>query len=599
MSACYWLNTAWMLTARREARIFTRSCSRVDRVQHDLLQSILENNRNSLFGRRHQFGSVNSIDEFRDRVPISSHGDYVGDIRRIANGEPGILTSDRIRLLEPTGGSDSGEKLIPYNRELHRQFQRAIRTWIADLFLNRPGVRSGRAFWSLSPCIPRRTTRGGLPIGFEDDTAYLGQLGRRLVRKTLAVPTSLSRVEDLDVFRYLLLLHLLGTADLSLISVWSPTYLSVLLKTLEHCSQQIVHDLRHSPLSLTSQGLPVPADVLPKISAKRTAEVVRILDAGLPMEETTSQLWPRLDLVSCWCDGSSHRYVEPLRHLFPGIEIQPKGLVATEGFVSIPRHGFAAPHLAFRSHFFEFLDCDRNTEHQQQTCLAHELQAGRNYEVLLTTGGGLYRYRLGDVVQVVDHDGLCPLLRFSGRQGQISDQVGEKLVEQHVNTVLQEALQATNTRVTFSILCLADSTPPGYCLFLQDKNSLETKTTTQAIRRTVEDGLGRNPYYRHAVRFGQLAPLTVCWLAPDGQPGWSIYEQVCRGRGQQWGNIKPRTLDPDRDLFRALYTSLPAAQESRRAELGHCRHCGRTLAPENKHGGICHGCAERHEGIVH
>ena len=556
MSACYWLNTAWMLTARREARIFARSCSRVDRAQHDLLQHILGNNRDSLFGRRHHFGSVTSINEFRDRVPISSYGDYVGDIRRIANGEPGILTSDRIRLLEPTGGSDCGEKLVPYNRELHRQFQRAIRTWIADLFLDRPDVRSGRAYWSLSPCLPRRTTRGGLPIGFEDDTAYLGRLGRRLVRKTLAVPASLSRVEDLDVFRYLLLLHLLGTADLSLISVWSPTYLSVLLRTLERCSQQIVHDLRHSTLSLAGKTLPLPADVLPRISAKRAAEVIGILESGLTMEEMTSHLWPQLALVSCWCDGPAHRYVEPVRHLFPGIEIQPKGLVATEGFVSIPRHGFAAPHLAFRSHFFEFLDCDHDAEHRQQTCLAHELQAGRCYEVLLTTGGGLYRYRLGDVVQVVDHDGLCPLLRFSGRQGQISDQVGEKLVEQHVSAVLQDALQATNTRVTFSILCLADNTPPGYCLFLQDKNSPETKTSTQTIRRAVEDGLDRNPYYRHAVRFGQLAPLTVCWLAPAGQSGWSIYEQVCRGRGQQWGNIKPRTLDPDRDLFRAMRTSL-------------------------------------------
>ena len=176
MSACYWLNTAWMLTARREARIFARSCSRVDRTQHDLLQHILENNRDSLFGRRHHFDSVTSINEFRDRVPISSYEDYIGDIRRIANGEPCILTSDRIRLLEPTGGSDCGEKLVPYNHELHRQFQRAIQTWIADLFLDRPDVRSGRAYWSLSPCLPRRTTRGGLPIGFEDP----GHLGRTL-----------------------------------------------------------------------------------------------------------------------------------------------------------------------------------------------------------------------------------------------------------------------------------------------------------------------------------------------------------------------------------------------------------------------------------
>ena len=48
--------------------------------------------------------------------------------------------------------------------------------------------------------------------------------------------------------------------------------------------------------------------------------------------------------------------------------------------------------------------------------LAHELERGRTYSVVVTTGGGLYRYRLGDLVNVVGFEAGCPLLRFVGRE---------------------------------------------------------------------------------------------------------------------------------------------------------------------------------------
>src|SRR6266852_4437688 len=75
----------------------------------------------------------------------------------IAAGEPNVLTRDPVLLLEPTSGSTGGEKLIPYTASLRREFQRAVAAWIGDLFRQRPAVRRGRAYWSLSPVFgPRR-----------------------------------------------------------------------------------------------------------------------------------------------------------------------------------------------------------------------------------------------------------------------------------------------------------------------------------------------------------------------------------------------------------------------------------------------------------
>jgi hypothetical protein len=42
-----------------------------------------------------------------------------------------------------------------------------------------------------------------------------------------------------------------------------------------------------------------------------------------------------------------------------------------------------------------------------------------------------------------------------------------------------------------------------------------------------------------------------------------------------------------------------AAIAKRRAEFKPCRYCGREVPPEHRLGKVCHGCAERHEGVVH
>ena len=79
-----------------------------------------------------------------------------------------------------------------------------------------------------------------------------------------------------------------------------------------------------------------------------------------------------------------------------------------------------------------------------------------------------------------------------------------------------------------------------------------------------------------------------------------------RWTGSHTSEIHPRSVgvlhwaDFEHVQFEQLLTTLlQAAQNARRAGLGQCRYCGRLLGPEHMHGDMCHGCAERHEGIVH
>src|SRR4029077_18666624 len=89
------------------------------------------------------------------------------------------------------------------------------------------------SYWSISPLahVGRRTT-GGIPIAFDDDTAYLSVVERGFVRATMVVPAEVALCPSIAAARYATLFFLLRAGDLSLISIWSPTFLTEMLETL-------------------------------------------------------------------------------------------------------------------------------------------------------------------------------------------------------------------------------------------------------------------------------------------------------------------------------------------------------------------------------
>jgi hypothetical protein len=61
-----------------------------------------------------------------------------------------------------------------------------------------------------------------------------------------------------------------------------------------------------------------------------------------------------------------------------------------------------------------------------------------------------------------------------------------------------------------------------------------------------------------------------------------------------WKRVRFATLSDKR-----LQSLICTARETRRSEFINCRYCKQAVALEHRHGDVCHGCAERHEGIVH
>jgi hypothetical protein len=234
-------------------------------------------------------------------------------------------------------------------------------------------------------------------------------------------------------------------------------------------------------------------------------------------------VWPELRLISCWADGNAAAGVRPVCHLFPNARVQPKGLLATEAFISIPFG--PAKVLAVRSHVFEFFDDAGRSR------LPHEVEPGGTYAVAVTTAGGLYRYRLGDRVRVTGFLGGAPTLDFLGRDDLVVDLCGEKLSEGFVAGVLAEVASEWTFRI------LAPNPPDGeagYTLYVHASN------TEQPIDSAVLDRmLCRNSHYRHCRQLGQLRHARVFGIVGDP---YRRYVATMSEAGQRIGDVKANSL---------------------------------------------------------
>lgn len=534
-------NNAWRVSLLRDALAYRRATRDVADAQAKLLRRVLHQNIDSEFGRRWGFDSMRGVEDFRAGVPLSTYETYQHDIERLAQGVPSVLTSEPVILLEPTSGSTGPTKLIPYTRSLKAEFQRAIAPWIVDMLTEHPGAQWGQSYWAVSPVVRRNEhSESGIPVGFEDDSEYLGRIGRRLVQAVLAVPGTVRLIEDVDNFRYVTLLFLLRSRNLSMISIWHPTFLTLLLEPLGEWLPQLTRDIATGRITPPSN---MPANLGGQLSAAmasdpdRASEIEACHSRTYRTSEVISALWPKLCLISCWADGNAEPYLPKLTSLIPNAAFQPKGLVSTEGITSVPTRGTSGCALAVRSHFFEFLPQD--TGSGEATALAHQLEHGRRYSVVITTGGGLYRYMTHDLVDVVGYLDSCPLLRFVGKESHVSDRFGEKLNSMHVQEALDAALAEHDISPEFAMVSFDDAeSGPAYALFVESNRASDRALLSSGT--DLEKSLRQNYHYSYCRDLGQLDALRVFRIESGAR---HVYVKVCHENGQRIGGLKLSALN--------------------------------------------------------
>lgn len=454
-------------------------------VQQRQLDGILTNNAQSAWGVQHQFANTNGYRHYVHNVPLSTWDELAPWIDRAANGEPAVLTQAPVVAFEETGGSSKGGKLIPYTEHGLASFRSGLLPWLDDLFMSHPGLAQGKFYWAISPaCRAARNTAGGIPVGLPSDAAYFGDALASMVLGALAVPPTVGLIGDFQQWASVTLEHLMASRDLTMVSVWSPSFLSELLR-------------------LAGPGLDCQAQ------------------------------WPQLKVISCWDHASARPQAQALQRQFPGVVVQGKGLLATEGLVSIPLTAYEFPVLALESGFWEFLDASG------RALRAHEVEKDGVYTLVMSTASGLYRYVLGDRVRIPGFAQRTPMIEFMGRGDQSSDLCGEKLTDDFVAQILAPL------GLRFVMLCpvRTDGSALGYQL-LFDVDEVPAQHAV-VLAHQVDEQLCANPQYAYARNLGQLAALTPVAVRQP-QARWHA-----RGlaRGQRLGDIKVPALGPVGDWY--------------------------------------------------
>ncbi len=509
-------NLAWLAASLPAHRRFTRALRDPAAAQEHWLRAHLARHGVTAFGRAHGAGEIRSYAEFARRVPIVDYDAVEPWVARIRKGETNVLTADPVTRLVPTSGTSGARKLIPFTAGLQREFNAAIGPWLVDLARRHPSIPLGSAYWSVTPLDGAPAPEPSVvPIGFDDDRDYLGGARARLIDAAMAVPATVRHLAEPAAFRRTVLLHLLRRPDLRLISVWHPSFLALLLDTLARDWDELLAALAGS-------------------GAARRAHQLRAVS---PLDPAA--IWPALRVVSCWADALAAGPAAQLARRLPGVTIQPKGLLATEGFVTLPFDG--AHPVAVNSHFFEFLAEDGRVHP------VADLRSGATYEVVVTTGGGLWRYRLGDQVEVDGWVGLTPSLRFLGRGRSVSDRCGEKLSDPFVGTVLARLCGPA----PFAMLAPeAEDSGWRYVLYLEagDARGIPPAAALDAALR-------ENPHYALCRQLDQLGAPRIVALAGAGYARYAAAEVA---RGRRLGDVKPVALSPHPDWGRHFERAVAA-----------------------------------------
>jgi hypothetical protein len=474
------------------ARRFHQALDNPELIQTSVQREICDRLIKSEYGKTL---GIHSVDDWQ-RVPI---GDYDALEPLLNHRHQQIaLTPEPILFYEKTSGSSGAVKWIPYTQSLRRSFSQMFCVWAHDLIVHGPKFSTGKLYACISPQLNVADNQT-----LQNDLDYLDGWLRWFLRPWLVMPNKLNRLHDANLFKHQLALALLEAEKLEIISIWSPSFLQVHLKYIQQ-NQDLLRAELHNRISHHRLQL--------------------LCESNIPW----MQLWPNLKLISCWDSANAADQAQGLRSAFnssasrsqfPGILIQGKGLLATEAPMTIPLivAGGCVPVLD--EVFFEFED-DTGSLYG-----LHELNIGKEYTIILSQKGGLYRYRIGDRIRVTHYYRHTPCLEFLGRHQVISDLVGEKLQETFVNN----ALTLLNLQETYfkSLMPIAD--PPHYILLLDS-----AKETPEIIAEQLDKALSESYHYKRARAIGQLAPPQV--LISSQIPEVLISH---RSRtGSIWGGIK-------------------------------------------------------------
>jgi hypothetical protein len=368
-------------------------------VQREVLQELVTAAQYTEFGKKYRFSKLFTLKEFKRNVPIHEYDDLRPYILRMMEGEQNVLWNTPINWFAISSVTTSDKsKFIPISDEsLQDNHFKASKDVLTTYYNNFPG----------SDLL----TGKGLVIGgshqlskMNDDIQY-GDLSAVLMQNTPFWGQWL-RTPELRI---------------ALLDEWETKIEQLARVTAEE--------------NVTSlAGVPTWTLLLLK----------RILE--IKGKATIKEVWPNLEL---YINGgvSFVPYRDQFDKIFGGKVNYLEIYNASEGFFAGQQSPEDVGMLLFTEHgiFYEFLPVEEYGKDHPQTVGLNKVQVGKNYALVVSTTGGLWRYLVGDTIQFTS---LNPYkIKVTGRLKHYMNAFGEEVIVDNSDRAISIAAEKTGVIV--------------------------------------------------------------------------------------------------------------------------------------------------------
>ncbi|MBW2982782.1 GH3 auxin-responsive promoter family protein [Candidatus Woesearchaeota archaeon] len=496
------------------------------KAQEKLLLYIVKRNRKTAYGRKYGFSDIKTVREYQKRVPVVSYEDLQPYVDCMLQGMRNVLVKDKVVFFATTSGSTSRPKLIPVTNTRRKQLHQELLLWMFFLMKKkavRKGVK-GKTLYFAGP-YHEDISQGGILMG--SISGYMAWKTPFWAKAKMVVPPEVYNEMDFDKKTRIIALKALSTKNITQVGFAAPIEVILFFDYIKRHRRSLLNELKRS-------------------GKRWRARQLEKLDEFIP-----ATIWPNLCLANCIKSDTNLPYLDVLREKagIPDLTIRDPGIYASEGRLTLgltddDRTGV----VVAQENFFEFMEQKGKDEYKDPVTI-DKVKEGRKYKVVVTTQEGLYRYDMGDVVEVVGFKGRLPAVRFVQRDHFLNI-VGEFCPENQLLAAMdaveeQEGLGVKEFTFFPHTRDLEDR--PRYEVLLElggeaSDKSLRSfaKALDEELKRRVQD------YRQMREEFGRLGHLSVAVVEPGS------YRELEKERLQRAGQPKPVRVAKDvsfRDRF--------------------------------------------------
>jgi hypothetical protein len=368
-------------------------------VQEELLMNLIRSSENTVIGKKHGYDSIKSYQTFTERVPISTYEDLEPMIEQTRKGEQNIFWSTPIKWFAKSSGTTNAKsKFIPVSTEALEDCHYKGSKDLLCLYLN--NNENSEMF------LGKSLRLGGSSQIYENNNTFFGDLSAILI-ENMPIWAEFSSTPSNKI---------------SLMSEWETKIAAIINETKNE--------------NVTSfAGVPSWMLVLMNKVLEETGK------------GNLFEIWPNLE-VYFHGGVSFDPYREQYHKILPNDKFKYYEIYnASEGFFAIQDLNNSSDLLLMLDYgiFYEFIPMDVFGTPNQEAIRLSDVELQKNYAVVLTTNGGLWRYLVGDTVRFTS---LNPYrIRVTGRTKHHINVFGEELMVENTDRAIAKTCEITQTEV--------------------------------------------------------------------------------------------------------------------------------------------------------